>query len=256
MNFIDTHTHLYDEAFEGRGLEAIERAKEAGVTKFVVPGTSSRDYGAAMALCAEAPGAAFPALGLHPEEVNASWMEEISILEKQDFGKMCAIGEIGLDLHWSSEYEKEQFEAFKVQLELARDLSLPVIIHSRDATEKTLCAVREVGGKGLRGVFHAYSGSAETFREIMRLEGEWFVGIGGVITYKKSNLPKTVEEIPLERILLETDSPYLPPVPHRGERNESAYIPLVAAKVAEAKNVPIEEVALVTSACAEALFGI
>lgn len=255
MNFIDTHTHLYDEAFEGKGLEAIERAREAGVTKFVVPGTSSRDYGAVLALCAGAPGAAFPALGLHPEEVNPGWKEEISILEKQDFGKMCAIGEIGLDLHWSSEFEKEQTEAFKVQMEIARDHDLPIIIHSRDATEKTLKAVREIGG-GLRGVFHAYSGSAETFREIMRLEGDWFIGIGGVVTYRKSSLPRTLEEIPLERILLETDSPYLPPVPHRGERNESAYIPIIAARIAEAKGVSAEVVARVTSTYASRLFNI
>ncbi|MCQ2144010.1 MAG: TatD family hydrolase [Bacteroidales bacterium] len=256
MNYIDTHTHLYDAAFEGKGLEAIERAVAAGVVKFVVPGTSSLDYGDVLTLCASAPGVAFPALGLHPEEVGAGWKDEIAILETQPFEKLCAIGEIGLDLHWSSKFEKEQTEAFKVQLELARERDLPVIIHSRDATEKTLNAIREVGGRGLRGVFHAYSGSAGTFREIMRLGGDWYIGIGGVVTYKKSNLPATLAEIPLEKILLETDSPYLPPVPHRGERNESAYIPLIAGKIAEAKGVSPEEVARVTSAGASSLFGI
>lgn len=256
MNFIDTHTHLYDEAFEGRGLEAMARAREAGVTKFVVPGTSSRDYGAVLALCASAPGAAFPALGLHPEEVGAAWKNEIDILLEQDFESLCAIGEIGLDLHWSSEFEKEQVEAFKTQLEIARSHDLPVIIHSRDATEKTLRAIREAGGQGLRGVFHAYSGSAETFGEITRLGGEWYIGIGGVVTYKKSNLPETLSRVPLERIVLETDSPYLPPVPHRGERNESAYIPIIAAKIAEAKGISVEDVARITCENAEYLFGI
>ena len=166
-----------------------------------------------------------------------------------------AIGEIGIDCYWSKEFLKEQIEAFRQQLELASDLSLPVIIHSRESTEHILNILKDCRHLGLRGVMHAYSGSSETFRELQKT-GDWYIGIGGVLTYKKASIADTVKDIPLERILLETDSPYLTPVPHRGKRNESSYIPHIAEFLASRKGTDIDEVAAATTQNAEILFGI
>ena len=169
--------------------------------------------------------------------------------------KISAIGEIGIDCYWSKEFIEQQKEAFRLQLNIAHELDLPVIIHSRESIEIILNILKECRQLNLRGVFHAYSGSRETFREIQKL-GDWYIGIGGVLTYKKASIAETVKEIPLERILLETDSPYLTPVPFRGKRNESAYIPHIAARLAEIKETDIETVALQTSKNAETLFNL
>lgn len=251
--FIDTHTHFYDEAFASDAGAAIGRAREAGVFKMVQPDVDSRERQALFDLTARYPGVLFPMLGLYPGSVDAGWEKEVAALEGWLDRRPVAIGEIGLDYHWSAAFAKEQKRALRVQLEMADRLGLPVNIHLRDATEDFLGVLHECRHLALRGNMHAYSGSYETF---LRLQdyGEWSLGIGGVVTYKNSKLAEVVRKVPLDRILLETDSPYLPPVPHRGERNESAYIPLIAAKIAQVKGITIEEVAQATTRNAEKLF--
>lgn len=252
---IDTHCHLYDEAFSGEEDAAVERAVEAGVTKLVLPDIDSRSREAMFALAGRHPGVAFPCLGLHPTEVNAGWKREIESLEGWMDRKIYAIGEIGLDFYWSKEFAEEQVEALEMQLQLASRLDLPVIIHNREATEAIISVIRKHNINNIRGVFHAFTGSIETFREIQKL-GDWYVGIGGVVTFKKASIGETVKDIPLDRILLETDCPYLTPVPHRGERNESSYIPFIAQKIALQQGISVEEVDAVTTENARKLFGI
>ena len=255
MKFIDTHAHLYDEAFTSEEDSAIERAIESGVTRMVLPDIDSQSRDAMFSLAERYEGTLFPCLGLHPTSVDAGWEKELVQMEGYLSRKIHAIGEIGMDCYWSKEFIKEQQEVLRIQLEMADRLGLPVIIHSRESTELIINVLKECRHLNLRGVFHAYSGSAEIFREISRL-GDWYIGIGGVLTYKKAGIAETVKNIPLERILLETDSPYLTPVPFRGKRNESSYIPHIAARLAELTETGIEEVAAITTENAEKLFGI
>ena len=255
MKFIDTHAHLYDEAFNMEEDSAIERAIQAGVTRMVLPDIDSQSRDAMFALADRHEDILFPCLGLHPTSIDAGWEKQLAHLEGYLSRKIYAIGEIGMDCYWSKEFINEQQEALRIQLEMADRMNLPVIIHSRESTELIINVLKECRHLSLRGVFHAYSGSVETFREISRL-GDWYIGIGGVLTYKKAGIAETVKEIPLERILLETDSPYLTPVPFRGKRNESSYIPHIAAKMAGLTGKTTEEIAAITTMNAETLFGI
>jgi len=255
MEFVDTHAHLYDEAFLGEEDAAVTRACEAGVTRIIFPDIDSQTRDAMFAIADRHEGIVFPCLGLHPTSVGADWQEEMSKVENSLSRRIWAIGEIGMDCYWSKEFVREQQEVLRIQLELADRLSLPVIIHSRESTELILNVLKDCKHLSLRGVFHAYSGSAETWREISRL-GDWYTGIGGVLTYKKASIAETVRNIPLDRILLETDSPYLTPVPFRGKRNESSYIPHIASRLAEIMERPIEEIAAVTTDNARKLFEI
>ena len=254
--FVDTHSHLYDEAFAGEESLAVKRAIEAGVTKMILPDIDSSTRESLFNLAMRHSEHLFPCLGLHPTSIGANWKEELdAVLSEASSRKVWAIGEIGIDCYWSTEFLKQQQETFRIQLELASKSDLPVIIHSRESTEIILNILREFKHLGLRGVMHAYSGSAETFKELQNI-GDWYIGIGGVLTYKKASIAETVKKIPLERILLETDSPYLTPVPHRGKRNESSYIPHIADFLASRKEISIEEVADITTHNAEKLFGI
>ncbi len=255
MEFIDTHSHLYDEAFVSEEDFAVLRAAEAGVTRIVLPDIDSLSRESMFSLADRHPGVLFPTLGLHPTSVNADWENEMMLLEKFIGRKIWAIGEIGIDCYWSKEFVEQQKNVFRIQLEFANTFNLPVIIHSRESTELILNILREYRHLSLRGVFHAFSGSVETFRELQKL-GDWRIGIGGVLTYKKASIAETVKQIPLDRIVLETDSPYLTPVPFRGRRNESAYIPHIAAKLAELTGTDVEEVAARTTENAKTLFGI
>ncbi len=255
MEFIDTHSHLYDEAFVSEEDAAIARAKEAGVNKIIFPDIDSQSREAMFAFADRHPDVLFPCLGLHPTSVNADWQKELSLMESFISRKIWAIGEIGMDCYWSKEFLKEQQEVMRIQIEMAAKHDLPVIIHSRESTELIINILKECRHLNPRGVFHAFSGSIETFRELQKL-GDWYVGIGGVLTYKKASIAQTVKEIPLERILLETDSPYLTPVPFRGKRNESSYIPFIAEKLAELASRDINEIAEITTANAEKLFRI
>lgn len=255
MEFIDTHAHLYDEAFAQEEDSAIERAAQAGVTKIVFPDIDSQSRDAMFALADRHEGTVFPCLGLHPTSIDAGWEKELEKLEDYRQRRIWAIGEIGMDCYWSREFVREQQKALRLQLELAHRMSLPVIIHSRESTELIINVLKECRPLDLRGVFHAYSGSAETYRELQKL-GDWYIGIGGVLTYKKASIAETVKQIPLDRILLETDSPYLTPVPFRGKKNESSYIPHIASKLAELTGKDIAEVAAATTENAKKLFRI
>ena len=255
MTFTDTHAHLYDEAFAGEEDLAIARSVEAGVTGIVFPDIDSQTREHMFSIADRHEGTVFPCLGLHPTSIDGKWENEMEALHGYLSRKIWAIGEIGMDCYWSREFIKEQEQAFRMQLELADRLSLPVIIHSRESTELIMNILKDLRHLNLRGVFHAYSGSAETFRELQRL-GDWYIGIGGVLTYKKASIAETVRQIPLEKILLETDSPYLTPVPYRGKRNESSYIPIIASRLAEQTGRPLEEIAATTTENAHKLFGI
>ena len=255
MEFIDTHSHLYDEAFAGEEDIALQRAIDAGVTRLIFPDIDSQSRAAMFAFSDRHPENIFPSLGLHPTSVDANWQSEMLEVEKHMGRKVAAIGEIGIDCYWSKEFLEQQKEVFRIQLEMASKLDLPVIIHSRESTELIINILKEMKHLNLKGVFHAYSGSKETYRELERL-GQWYIGIGGVLTYKKASIAETVKEIPLERILLETDSPYLTPVPFRGKRNESSYIPYIAEKLSELTGRDIQEIADITTENAEKLFKI
>lgn len=253
--YVDTHAHLYDEAFTGEEDLAVSRSIEAGVRRIIFPDIDSTTRGQMFSFAGRHPGVIFPCLGLHPTSVGSNWEEEMEKLHASLSEKIWAIGEIGMDCYWSKEFIKEQEVVLKEQLEIADRLSLPVIIHSRESTELIIRILKECRHLNLRGVFHAFSGSKETFREIRKL-GDWYVGIGGVLTYKKASIAETVKDIPMERILLETDSPYLTPVPFRGKRNESSYIPHIAERLAGLTGMGTDEVAAITTENAQKLFSI
>lgn len=208
------------------------------------------------ALVERHPGVLRPMLGLYPGSVDKDWRSEIDALEAWRGRGIVAVGEIGLDYHYGADTKEEQKAAFRTQLELAASWDLPVNIHLREATEDFLAILGDCRHLHLRGNLHAFSGSAEFFDRVRRLGGDWYVGIGGVLTFKKASIAEDIKRIPLDRILLETDAPYLTPVPHRGERNESAYIPLIAAFLARQKGISVEEVAAATTANAKRLFTI
>ena len=255
MEFIDTHSHLYDEAFAGEEDQAFQRAMDAGVTRLVFPDIDSQSRASMFAFADRHKGKIFPCLGLHPTSVNAEWEKEMMEMEKHMDRSIWAIGEIGIDCYWSREFLEQQKEVLRIQLEMASKRDLPVIIHSRESTELIISILKDCKHLGLRGVFHAYSGSRETFRELDRL-GDWYIGLGGVLTYKKASIAETAKDIPLERILLETDSPYLTPVPFRGKRNESSYIPYIAQRLADLTGKGLEEIAGTTTENAQKLFNI
>lgn len=250
---IDTHSHIYDPAYKDDFEAMIARARQAGVHKLVMPGIDSTCHDD-MVACADAlPDFAYPAIGLHPTEVKDNWRQELQfVFDHYDQRPWCAIGEIGMDLYWSKDYLEEQKEVFCAQLSLSYEKNLPVIIHAREATEEIFECIKKVA-KPLRGVFHAFTGSYETYRRI-KASGDFFVGIGGVVTFKNAHVAVALERILLEDILLETDAPYLTPVPYRGRRNESAYVRFVAEKIASIKGVDFEAVERATTANAEKLF--
>ena len=255
MEFIDTHTHNSDEAYAGCEDEVIARANAAGVVKLLQADVSSAERDPMYALCERHPGVLYPMLGLYPGSVEDNWKDEIDAMLPYRSRGPVAVGEIGLDYHYGADRKSEQKEAFRVQLELASQWDLPVNIHLREATEDFLAILRDCRHLHLRGNLHAFSGSAELFDCVSRL-GDWYVGIGGVLTFKKASIAQDIRRIPLSRILLETDSPYLTPVPHRGERNESSYIPLIASFLAACKGVTTEEVAAATTSNTKNLFAI
>ena len=256
MNFIDTDTYFSDEAFHSEEEEVIERALKAGVFKMLMADVDSGERDAMRALCAKHEGVLYPMLGLYPGSVKENWQEELDkVFSLSEEGGVVAIGEVGLDYHFSTEFAKEQMDVFVAQLELASKKNLPVNVHLRDATEDFFKAMEACKGLGLRGNLHAFSGSAQTLRRL-RNYGEWSVGIGGVLTFKNAGIAKELEDIDLAQIVLETDAPYLSPTPKRGQRNESANIPIIAQKVADIKGIGIEEVAERTTANALRLFSL
>ncbi len=255
MEFIDTHCHLSDPAFDADREAVIARAKAAGVSMMLQADVDSSERDAMLALTAAHPGEMRPMLGLYPGSVKEGWQDELDKVyalaaERNDF---VAIGEIGLDYHYGADYKAQQKEALKAQLELAAKMGLPVNIHLREATQDFLEVVESCAGLPLRGNLHAFSGSHQTFERLSR-SGDWYVGIGGVLTFKKASVAEEIKHIPLDRIVLETDAPYLTPTPHRGERNESSMIPIIAAFLGGIKGIPVEEVTETTTRNARTLF--
>lgn len=249
MIFADTHTHLYLGEFDNDREDAVRRAIGSGVEYLFLPNIDSGSVGGMIELAEKFPGHCFPMMGLHPTSVKENYQEEIENVEKLlslPGKKFCAIGEIGIDLYWSRKFEQEQVDAFNRQLDLADMHDLPVVIHTRNSFDIVAEIIEERNDPAIRGVFHCFGGSLKQAEKAVSLG--FFLGIGGIITYKNSGLQQVVENIAVEHLLLETDSPFLPPVPHRGQRNESAYIPLIAQKIAEIKKIDIAEVAEITTA--------
>lgn len=263
MKLIDTHSHLYVPEFDADREEALTRAEAEGVERLLLPAIDSESHERLFDLCRRHPRRCIPMMGLHPTSVNDNprWREELALVEKylssppEGIRGFCAVGEIGLDLYWSRDFHEQQAEAFRCQIDLALQHGLPIAVHTRDAWPETVALVREYRGKGVRGVFHAFSDGIETYRELKAC-GDFAFGIGGVVTFKKSRLAEVVREIELCDIVLETDCPYLTPVPHRGGRNESAYVRYVCEKVAQLKGLTPEEVAVATTANAERAFKV
>lgn len=252
--FIDTHIHLYDAEFEKDLSGVMERAAALGISRFILPAIDKSCHGQMMEFARHFPGKAFPAIGLHPTSVKEDWEEELSfVFDNIDSDKFYAVGEIGLDGYWSKEFINEQATVFEKQIELAVSRNLPVIIHARSASEEIFKVLERTKHLGVSGVFHAFSGSYESFQRISNL-GNFKIGIGGVITFKNASLAKVAEKIDLSNIILETDAPWLAPVPFRGKRNEPSYISLIAQKLAEVKGCSIEEVAERTTENAVKLF--
>ena len=250
----DTHCHLYDEAFRPDFDAVLGRAREAGVGACVLPGIDRSCHDALVALADALPGFAFPCIGLHPTSVGADWQVELDFV-KAHIGDRCwhAVGEIGLDEYWSKDFVKEQMHVLKEQIVLAAGAGLPVIIHLREATGDFFRVLEELRGVTFQGVMHAYSGSYETYRRLLSY-ADFKFGIGGVVTYKNAGIASALEKMSLQDIVLETDCPWLTPVPFRGRRNEPAHVRLVAEQVARIKNLPVEEVASLTTDTARALF--
>jgi TatD DNase family protein len=254
MHFIDTHAHSYARQFAHDLEEMILRFKAAGVKKVFLPNIDQDSIEPMMSLCAAYPDLFIPMMGLHPCHVEENYGEVLLSMEERLFeGGYCAVGEIGLDAFWDKTTLSRQEVAFRKQIQWANELDLPIVIHSRDTLDECIQIVAEEAKSGLRGIFHCFTGTAE---QAVRITGLGFkLGIGGVYTFKNSNLNTALAEIALADIVLETDSPYLAPVPYRGKRNESSYIPLVAAQLASDRGIAIEEVARVTTDAAGQVFG-
>ncbi len=268
LRLIDTHSHIYEPEFDDDRTEVVERPVAAGVDRMLLPAIDTHSHRRMLDLARAYPTNCFAMMGLHPTSVNENptWRNELAEVEEYlrnapEGVRFVAVGEIGLDYYWSQEYIEDQREAFVAQLRLAAELDLPVAIHTRSAwedmceiIERETVAARERGER-LRGVFHAFSEDAATYRRLKAC-GDFLFGIGGVVTFKKSALADAVREMSPEDLLLETDCPYLTPVPHRGKRNESAYIPYICARVAELTNRTEEEIAEITTRNAERIFGL
>lgn len=254
MRLIDSHTHLYSKEFENDFEQVLQRARSAGVAKFYLPAIDSSVIGVMLKLEALFPEEFFPMMGLHPGSVKEDYLQELEVVEKYlAQRKFVAIGEIGLDFYWDTTFTIQQYDAFNKQMEMALHYNSPIVIHTRNAMKQTIEAVKPFAARGLTGIFHCFGDTNETAKQIIALG--FYLGIGGVLTYKNAQVAAALKDIPLSHIVLETDAPYLSPVPYRGKRNESSYLAFIAEKLAQVKNVPVEEVAAITTANAEKIFG-
>lgn len=266
MHYIDTHTHLDGEEFAADRHEVVARANAAGVSRVLVPAINLQSVSTVLDTCRAFPGYAYPMIGLHPEDVKDDWRDVLSAMHDMLYSQLgnndvpitdrfIAIGEVGLDYYWSRDYAQEQLEAFEEQVRWSVETRLPLMIHCRKAQNEMLSIMRKYKGNLPGGVFHCFTGNAIEARQLLEYDN-FVLGIGGVITFKKSHLPEVVADIPLDRIVLETDSPYMAPVPMRGKRNESAFVRHVLERIALCKGVAPEAVADATNANVERLFGI
>ena len=252
---IDTHAHLYSEQFDRDREAMMERAFGAGVEQVYLPNVDSKTIDSMLALESAYPGRCIAMMGLHPCSVGVDYEAELKVVEdwlsRRSF---CAVGEIGIDLYWDKTFFEEQKIAFARQMDWAKDLKIPIVIHSRESTEEILMLLREKKDYQEGGIFHCFGGSVEQAKEIIGLG--FYLGIGGVLTFKKSGLDEVLKHVSLDHLVLETDAPYLAPTPFRGKRNESAYIALVAKRLAEVKDVGLDEVERITSLNAEKAFRV
>jgi TatD DNase family protein len=256
MIFIDTHTHLFSSSFNEDRNDAVQRAINAGVDKLLLPNIDIESISAMYDLCNQFPNNCFPMMGLHPGSVDENWERNLEVIKEHLFTRNnLAVGEIGMDLYWDKTFQDAQAQAFRQQISWAKELKLPIIIHAREAFEEIFDIVDELNDDNLRGIFHCFTGTLEQARKIQEYGG-FMLGLGGVLTYKKSGLDEVVKDIPIDMIVLETDSPYLPPTPHRGKRNESAYLIHIAEKLADIKQMKLTEVADLTTANARQMFNL
>ena len=251
--YIDSHTHLYLDAFKEDRDQMIQRALDAGVKRMLLPNIDSLTLRPMFSLAESYPDHCFPMMGLHPTSVKENYLEELKLIENQLHKKgIIAIGETGIDLYWDQSYLKQQQEVFHTQIKWAMELDLPLVIHARDSFPEIFMSLEKAGGPGLRGVFHSFTGTNEDLKRALSFG--FMIGINGIVSFKNSGLAQVVQSIPITQLLLETDAPFLAPHPHRGRRNESSYLPKIAAKVAEIHNLSLEEIASITSHNAEQLF--
>ncbi|NBG65194.1 TatD family hydrolase [Acidiluteibacter ferrifornacis] len=255
MILTDTHTHLYSDKFADDRIQMIERAVAKGVHRLFMPNIDNSSIEGMMQLVEKYPNHCFPMMGLHPCSVDANVENELNIVKQQLADhSFCAVGEIGIDLYWDKTFLSQQEFAFRKQIEWAKELNLPIVIHCREAFDEILAILDEVNDDNLKGIFHCFTGNIEQAKHIIGYE-DFYLGIGGVVTFKKAGLDKVVEQLSINHLVLETDSPYLAPSPYRGKRNESAYLLNVAVKVAELLHLPIEEVAAITTKNSIKIFG-
>ncbi len=258
IQFIDTHTHLDGNEFDADRDEVVMRAKAAGVSKVFIPAIDLPSVDSVLAVCSRYPGFAYPMIGLHPEEVRADWRDVLAQMKLRldaPGSPFIAIGEVGLDYYWSREFEKEQLEVFDEQIRWAVEHRLPLMIHCRKGQNEMVRLLRSYGKDLPGGVFHCFTGNDKEASELLSFDN-FVLGIGGVLTFKKSHLPEVLAStVPLSRVVLETDSPYMAPVPMRGKRNESAYTLYVLKRMAECYGVSEDEVARATNANVERVFG-
>lgn len=254
MTLVDTHTHLYVDQFVDDSDAVVRRAKHIGIRRMYLPNIDVHSIESMLALEEGNPQSCIAMMGLHPCSVGSDYQEQLRVIRQWlDRRPFAAIGEIGMDLYWDKTHEAEQKKAFLTQVEWALEFDYPIVIHSRETIDQLISLVREVDDANLRGIFHCFTGSVEQAEQIIDLG--FYLGIGGVVTFKNSGLDQTVARLPLDRMVLETDSPYLAPVPHRGKRNESSYLLNVAEKIAEVQNINLKEVADQTTRNANILFG-
>ncbi|MEM9823711.1 MAG: TatD family hydrolase [Bacteroidota bacterium] len=254
MMLIDTHAHLYLPKFDDDRDEVMERARQNGIEKIYLPNIDHQSIPSMLKMEETYPDRCFAMMGLHPCSVKENYQEELKIVEtwlgKRDF---CAVGEIGIDLYWDTSFVEQQKAAFRRQINWAKDLGRPIVIHSRASTDMTIDLIREEQDGRLAGIFHCFGGTVEQAKAITDLG--FYLGIGGVLTFKKAGLDKTMAEVSLEHVVLETDAPYLAPTPFRGKRNESAYIHQIASRLASIKETSLEALAKITSANAQRIFA-
>jgi len=254
MIFIDTHAHLYASEFDEDRSEMIARARTLGVEQFLLPNIDEKSIAGMHQLAKDFPNQCFAMMGVHPSSVVAEWEQQVEHIKSYfDPSIHIAIGEIGIDLYWDKSLQKEQTLAFEQQLLWAKEVGLPIVIHARNSFDEIFEVVDQHNDAELTGVFHCFTGDLNQAQKIIDYGG-FKLGIGGVATFKNGGLDKVLPHIDLEHLILETDSPYLAPVPHRGKRNESSYIPLVAERLTEFYDVPLSTIAAVTTASAQELF--
>ena len=255
MMFIDTHTHLFVEQFNEDREEVVQRATDAGVEVMLLPNIDLESIPQMNELAAKYPNNCFPMMGLHPGSVNENWQETLKTIEKELFeNKYIAVGEIGIDLYWSREFEEAQKEVFRQQVLWAKELGKPIVIHAREAFDEIFEIIDELNDDSLTGIFHCFTGTLEQANHVIDYGG-FKMGLGGVLTYKKSGLDKVIENVDLKHLVLETDSPYLPPTPYRGKRNESSYLLHIAEKLADVQSITLKQVAEVTTQNAKEIFN-